>query len=72
MMSPVFNGYAVGLLRGKSSNFLPTINLVVIDGRAGPPNTAGPRCIAVSATMVVTPLLTIKQGVSRVIVYYIA
>jgi len=38
----------------KSSHLLPTIFLIV--GQAGPPNSAGPRSIAVSATMVVTPL----------------
>jgi len=38
----------------KSFHFLPTIFFIV--GQDGPPNTAGPRSIAVSATMVVTPL----------------
>jgi len=57
-MSLMDNSYAVTVgvlpLACKTSHFLPTIFFIV--GRAGPPNTAGPRSIAVSATMVVTPL----------------
>jgi len=52
----VVHGYAVGLLplACKKFTFLPTMFFIV--GRAGPSNPVGPRSIAVSATMVVTPL----------------
>jgi len=52
----VANGYVVGLLPlacKKFTFFAPTFFIVY---RAGPPNMAGPGSLAVSATMVSTPL----------------